>query len=106
MRDAVELPKSPVRTEPSVQSSDLYTNGAKHNTIKNRSLNPFYFDIRDGTIYHIKRFGTRKKRRHVSPVWVSVLTGTASASTMKGLGQPIVEREDLISLAVLPRMST
>ena len=82
-RDAVELPKSQISAEPSVQSSDSYTNGAKNNTVGHGSLNPFLLrNQRRGSIYLFKLPVLVKKTRCFK-VEMRVVTGTASASTIK-----------------------
>ena len=67
-RDVVALSKSQIRAEPSVQSSDSFTNAARNNTVGHGSLNPFLlrYQRRDSISSQVS--GTREKRRRVSPV--------------------------------------
>ena len=90
-RDVVALAKSQLRAELLLQS-DSFTNAARNNAVDHGSLNPFLLrKQRRGRIFS-QVSGTREKIRRVSPVKVPDVTGTASASAMKGFNS--TDREE------------
>ena len=90
--DVVELPMSQNSIESSKQLSESYADRTKINAVTHGSLNPFLLRNQRRDSQSSQASGSREKRRRVSPVKVPVVTGTATASTIKGVKSS--EREE------------